>query len=126
MLKKSLCLAALIYAGAAQAQWLPVAPAESGVQFFIDATSIRRTAGMTKVWELMNTDKADGEGVRSSRFQVEYDCAGKRSRGLEMLTFGQAMAAGQPLRTMGPDPDGWEAVPPDSIYDKRMKIACTQ
>ena len=126
MLKKSLCWAALICVGAAQAQWVPVAPAESGVQFFIDPTSIQKTAGMAKVWELINTDKADGEGVRSSRFQVEYDCAGKRSRGLEMLTFGQAMAAGQPLRTMGPDPDGWEAVPPDGIYDKRMKIACTQ
>ena len=126
MLKKSLCLAALICVGAAQAQWVPVAPAESGVQFFIDPTSIQNTAGMAKVWELINTDKADGEGVRSSRFQVEYDCAGKRSRGLEMLTFGQAMAAGQPLRTMGPDPDGWETVPPNSLYAQRMKIACTK
>ena len=72
---------------------------------------------------IQKTDKAVGEGVRFSRFQVEYGCAGKRSQGLEMLTFGQAMAAGQPLRTMGQDPNGWEAVPPDSIYDKRMKIA---
>ena len=72
---------------------------------------------------IQKTDKAVVEGVRFSRFQVEYHCAGKRSQSLEMLTFGQAMAAGQPLRTMGQDPDSWEAVPPDSIYDKRMKIA---
>ena len=73
---------------------------------------------------IQKTDKAVVEGVRFSRFQVEYHCAGKRSQSLEMLTFGQAMAAGQPLRTMGPDPDGWEALPPDSIYAKRLKMAC--
>jgi hypothetical protein len=35
-----------------------------------------------------------------------------------------AMGAGKLLQQLGPDPDGWEAVPPDSIFSQRMGMAC--
>jgi hypothetical protein len=73
---------------------------------------------------MMSLAKADGEGTHSSRFLIEYDCKGRRSRGLEMMTYAKAMAKGDPIQKLGPDPDGWEAVPPDSIYAERMKMAC--
>jgi hypothetical protein len=116
-------IATLLITSAAQADWTPVGPT-SGAQFFIDKTSVTREAGMVQVWELVNMEQADGQGVRSSRFLVEYDCKGKRSRGLDMLTYNEPMAAGKVLQQLGPDPDGWEVVPPDSIFSQRMGMAC--
>ena len=64
---------------ATSTDWTPVGPTSSA-QFFIDKASLTRKAGMVQVWELVNMEQADGEGVRSSRFLVEYDCKGQRSR----------------------------------------------
>ena len=116
-------ISALLIASAAHADWVPVGPAGIA-QFFIDKATIKRKADTVQVWELVNMEKVDGEGVHSSRFLVEYDCKGKRSRGLDMQTYKEPMGAGKVLQQLGPDPDGWEAVPPDSIFSQRMQLAC--
>ena len=116
-------IATLLVNSAAQADWTSVGPA-GGTQFFMDKASLTRKAGMVQVWELVNMEQADGQGVRSSRFLVEYDCKAKRSRGLEMQTYKEPMGTGKLLQQLGPDPDGWEAVPPDSIFSQRMGMAC--
>jgi len=116
-------IATLLFTFAAQADWTSVGPA-GGTQFFMDKASLTRKAGMVQVWELVNIEQADGQGVRSSRFLVEYDCKAKRSRGLEMQTYKEPMGTGKLLQQLGPDPDGWEAVPPDSIFSQRMGMAC--
>ncbi len=113
----------LLFSNPVQADWTPVGPT-SGAQFFMDKASLTRKAGMVQVWELVNMEQADGEGVRSSRFLVEYDCKGQRSRGLDMQTYKEPMGAGKVLQQLGPDPDGWEAVPADSIFAQRMNMAC--
>lgn len=116
-------ISALLFASAAYAEWEPVGPAGIA-QFFMDKASVARKGDMAQVWELVNMEKVDGEGVRSSRFLVEYDCKGKRSRGLDMLTYTEPMGAGKLIQQLGPDPDGWEALPPDSIFSQRMQLAC--
>jgi phage tail protein X len=116
-------ISSLLFASAAHAEWVPVGPAGIA-QFFIDKATIKRKADTVQVWELVNMEKVDGEGVHSSRFLVEYDCKGKRSRGLDMQTYKEPMGAGKVLQQLGPDPDGWEAVPPDSIFAQRMGMAC--
>lgn len=116
-------ISALLFASAAYAEWIPVGPAGTA-QFFMDKASVARKGDMVQVWELVNMEKVDGEGVRSSRFLVEYDCKGKRSRGLDMLTYTEPMGGGKLIQQLGPDPDGWEALPPDSIFSQRMQLAC--
>ena len=116
-------ISSLLFASAAHADWVPVGPAGIA-QFFIDKATIKRKADTVQIWELMNMEKVDGEGVHSSRFLIEYDCKGKRSRGLDMQTYKEPMGAGKVLQQLGPDPDGWEAVPPDSIFAQRMGMAC--
>jgi len=114
---------ALVISSALHAQWQPVGPAGSA-QFFMDKSTLARKANTVQVWEMVTMEQADGEGVRSSRFLVEYDCKGRRSRGLDMLTYTEPMGAGKLIQRLGPDPDGWEAVPPDSIFSQRMAMAC--
>jgi len=116
-------ISALLIASAAHADWVPVGPAGIA-QFFIDKATIKRKADTVQVWELVNMEKVDGEGVHSSRFLVEYDCKGQRSRGLDMLTYTEPMGGGKVIQQLGPDPDGWEALPPDSIFAQRMQMAC--
>ena len=116
-------ISALLIASAAHADWVPVGPAGIA-QFFIDKATIKRKADTVQVWELVNMEKVDGEGVHSSRFLVEYDCKGQRSRGLDMLTYTEPMGSGKLLQQLGPDPDGWETIPPESIFSQRMATAC--
>ena len=125
MIKNALAVAALLCAHAAQAQWVLVGP-PGEAEFYVDRSSISAQGDTLRVWEMLSLAKPDGEGTHSSRFLMEYDCKGSRSRGLEMVTYGQAMAKGDPRQKLGPDPDGWEAVPPDSIFAERMQIACTK
>jgi phage tail protein X len=116
-------ISALLLASAAHAEWVPVGPAGIA-QFFMDKATIKRKADTVQVWELVNMEKVDGEGVHSSRFLVEYDCKGQRSRGLDMLTYTEPMGGGKLIQQLGRDPDGWEALPPDSIFSQRMQMAC--
>jgi len=123
MLVKTIFWAILLCATTAHAEWIPVAPS-NGAQFFMDKTTLKRKADTVQVWELVNMEKVDGEGVRSIRFLVEYDCKGQRSLGLDMLTYTEPMGGGKLIQQLGPDPDGWEALPPDSIFSQRMQMAC--
>jgi hypothetical protein len=123
MRNTTLCLVIYLLATASQAQWLPVAPAGSA-QFFMDKSTLTRKVDTVQVWEMVTMEQADGEGVRSIRFLVEYDCKGQRSRGLDMLTYTEPMGGGKLLQQLGADPDGWEAIPPESIFSQRMRMAC--
>jgi hypothetical protein len=90
----------------------------------MDKSTLTRKVDTVQVWEMVTMEQADGEGVRSSRFLVEYDCKGQRSRGLDMLTYTEPMGGGKLLQQLGADPDGWEAIPPESIFSQRMRMAC--
>lgn len=116
-------VSAALITSTAHAQWVLVAPA-GNADFFMDKASITRKGDMVQVWELVNMGQSDSDGVRSSRFMVEYDCKGKRSRGLDMLTYSEPMGGGKLIQQLGPDPDGWEALPPNSTFSQRMDMAC--
>lgn len=121
---KILCtLALLLTAHCAQADWVALAE-QNGATFYIDLQTVTGTGDLRQVWEMMDMPQPDAEGVRSVRFQMEYDCKDKRSRGLEMLAFAESMSAGKELARLGEDPEGWEDVEFGSLYDQRLRAAC--
>jgi len=121
---KILCaLALFLTAHCAQAEWVALAE-ENGATFYIDLQTVTGNESLRQVWEMMDMPQPDAEGVRSVRFQMEYDCKAKRSRGLEMLAFAESMSAGKEMARLGEDPEGWEEVESGSLYDLRLRAAC--
>ena len=122
-MKKLCALALLLAVHAAQAEWVSLAE-QNGATFYIDLQTVTGTGELRQVWEMMDMPQPDAEGVRSVRFRMEYDCKGKRSRGLEMLAFAESMSAGKEMARLGEDPEGWEDVEAGSLYDQRLRAAC--
>ena len=122
-MKKFVALALLLAAHCAHAEWLAVGE-QNGASFYIDLQTATGTGDIRQAWELLDMPEPDVDGVRSLRFKMEYDCKGKRSRGLAMLTFAERMAVGTELSSLGEDPDGWEDVEAGTIFDARLRAAC--
>jgi hypothetical protein len=122
-MKKFVALALLLAAHCAHAEWLAVGE-QNGASFYIDLQTAIGTGDIRQAWELLDMPEPDVDGVRSLRFKMEYDCKGKRSRGLAMLTFAERMAAGTELSRLGEDPDGWEDVEAGTMFDTRLRAAC--
>ena len=122
-MKKFVALALLLAAHCAHAEWLAVGE-QNGASFYIDLQTATGTGDIRQAWELLDMPEPDADGVRSLRFKMEYDCKGKRSRGLAMLTFAERMAAGTELSRLGEDPDGWEDVEAGTIFETRLRAAC--
>ena len=122
-MKKFVALALFLAAHCAHAEWLAVGE-QNGASFYIDLQTATGTGDIRQAWELLDMPEPDVDGVRSLRFKMEYDCKGKRSRGLAMLTFAERMAAGTELSRLGEDPDGWEDVEAGTMFDTRLRAAC--
>ena len=122
-MKKFVALALLLAAHCAHAEWLAVGE-QNGASFYIDLQTATGTGDIRQAWELLDMPEPDVDGVRSLRFKMEYDCKGKRCRGLAMLTFAERMAAGTELSRLGEDPDGWEDVEAGTMFDTRLRAAC--
>ena len=122
-MKKFVALALLLAAHCAHAEWLAVGE-QNGASFYIDLQTATGTGDIRQAWELLDMPEPDVDGVRSLRFKMEYDCKGKRSRGLAMLTFAERMAGGTELSRLGEDPDGWEDVEVGTMFDTRLRAAC--
>ena len=122
-MKKFVALALLLAAHCVHAEWLAVGE-QNGASFYIDLQTVTGTGDTRQAWELLDMPEPDVDGVRSLRFKMEYDCKGKRSRGLAMLTFAERMAAGTELSRLGEDPDGWEVVEAGTIFETRLRAAC--
>ena len=122
-MKKFVALALLLAAHCAHAEWLAVGE-QNGASFYLDLQTATGTGDLRQAWELLDMPEPDVDGVRSLRFKMEYDCKGKRSRGLAMLTFAERMAAGTELSRLGEDPDGWEDVEAGTMFDTRLRAAC--
>jgi hypothetical protein len=122
-MKKFVALALFLAAHCAHAEWLAVGE-QNGASFYIDLQTATGTGDIRQAWELLDMPEPDVDGVRSLRFKMEYDCKGKRSRGLAMLTFADRMAAGTELSRLGEDPDGWEDVEAGTIFETRLRAAC--
>ena len=122
-MKKFVAFALLIAAHFAHAEWLAVGE-QNGASFYIDLQTVTVKGDTRQAWEMLDMPEPDVDGVRSLRFKMEYDCKGKRSRGLAMLTFAERMAAGTELSRLGEDPDGWEDVEAGTIFETRLRAAC--
>jgi hypothetical protein len=119
-----LAVAALTFSASAAAQWVKLGETHDTVLFHALDT-FRKEGNLRRVWEIQDF-KADvfGDGVRSLRYQSEYDCTGGRLRVLYLQAFKSQMATGEALNVPFNGKD-WVPVPANSIASISLTVVCS-
>lgn len=109
----------------AQAEWVRVSSSPQSV-FYIDSVKSPRVGHSLTVWVLRDHKRMQlGEGmmVRSSKDQIEIDCAARRVRRLYSSDHARAMGQG-PMVHSEHGPMSWDRATPNSTTQRVVDIAC--
>lgn len=109
----------------ALAEWVRVAASQQSV-FYIDAQKSPRVGTNVMIWVLRDHRAmlpANGLMVRSSKDQIEVDCAGRRIRRIFSSDHGRPMGKG-PMLHSEHGPMSWNAVTPNSTVSRIVDVAC--
>jgi hypothetical protein len=109
----------------ALAQWVRVSSSQQSV-FYIDARKSQRVGNNVMIWVLRDhkaMQPANGLAVRSSKDQIEVDCAGRRIRRIFSSDHGRPMGNG-PMLHSEHGPMSWNAAPPNSTVSRIVDVAC--
>lgn len=128
-----LMLLLVVVSSSAMAEWIEVNNnPEGGMAYYVDRTTIRKSANLVKMLSLINSEKAWNEvrpigtdPVHSLIIQNEYDCKLEQSRVLHSLSFSEKMGKGNLIESEVTLNSEWVGILPEEITYKRMwKLAC--
>lgn len=109
------------------AEWVKMTFSEDGnTTFYWNNSLIQRNGNIVKLWKLVDesvSKKYGNESYLSSKDLTEYDCANKKFRWMNLYLYSKNMASGE-LVYSDLIPKVWVDVPPDSIAEMYLKVAC--
>lgn len=94
--------------------------------YYVDLSTRRREGNRVKMWTLNDfktIQNAQGALYWSVKTHYEFDCIKFESRGLLLSVHSEKMGEGEEMHN-GPFEPEWGAVPPNSILETYLKIAC--
>ena len=119
-------LLALLFTGAAHAEWTSVSRHNNG-EFFIDRATIRIKGAQREVWSMMNYSNpqmsANGTIYRSTKALLQVECETRYARAIHMSFFTDLKLRGTEFGKMGSLPP-WEKVPQDSAMREILELVC--
>ena len=120
-----ICLVALIPAPA-WGEWVRVSE-NPMLATYIDPATIRKIGDLVQVMQLQDLRQRHADGEMSRQSLQEYDCKGRRSRGLTVSAHSESMARG---KTLGSDskPGQWISIPSwyTNAGNNVLKIVCAK
>ena len=125
MKNKALAAALLLLASPAFAGWTAVGEDPRGT-LYADPATIEKTPSTVKMWSLLdykNFQRMVEVGYFSQKSHVEYDCAGRRMRGLHTTLHAEHMGTGAVIYE-DDSAHEWEPVVPESVSETLWKAAC--
>jgi hypothetical protein len=106
--------------------WQSITASERG-QFYIDPTSVRKTAGVVRFKTLLDYSQPqmthNGKAFRSAMSSMEIDCASDTGRITQMNYYTGVMAGGQQVETQGMVQD-WQDIDPESPVRRMAQRVC--
>lgn len=121
---KRLFLLALLLSQPAWAEWTAFFETK-GSAFYMDSATIRKTESGRRVWALVDYKEAQKgpEPYYSIKYLKEYDCAGEKTRVLQLYRHVARMGEGEVVMS-DIKPTSWEVPPPDTASAQTMKQVC--
>ena len=127
-MKKLIAGLALSLLGAvAHAQWIEITNNSSGVIFFVDPTSKKRTGDFVRLWSIQNLSRAgifEGKAYLSLKIFEQFNCKEELSRMTSVLVFSGQMGAGEVVATEHKANAEWLPVAPDTAGQDVFRYAC--
>ena len=128
MKKLLITLILAVVSSSAMAEWVFVGEdAHRTINIYVDYNTIRKTGNMVKMWSLYDYKTVmslAGYKYLSQKLQNEYDCQEEKSRIIVNIYYDRNMGG----RAISPlsryTPDVWVSVPPGSVNEHILKIAC--
>jgi hypothetical protein len=114
----------LLSAFGVRAEWDRVGTSVSGNTFYLDFSTIKKTAVGYRVWELVNFTERE-YGAYSSKTLWEYDCNEERLRSLQTSELSEPMGEGAVVDGKT-SPSQWHYVEPQSAGETLLKIVCSR
>lgn len=120
---KKIALLLLVASHSALADWSRVG-SDTSTTTYVDRGAREKGDGTIKMWSLV--DHKDFQrmvevGFYSQKFYVEYDCQGKRARGLAQSFHAERMGAGKTIYSDDTAQE-WRSMP--SEEDALLRAAC--
>lgn len=116
----------LVFASlAAHAQWIRISTTRQSV-FYVDSNKSPRVGDNVMVWVLRDhrqLQPGQGLAVRSSKDQIEIDCAARRVRRIFSSDHGRRMGEG-PMLHSEHGPMSWNAASPNTPVSRIVDVAC--
>jgi len=121
---KRLLLLGLLLSQPAWAEWTAFFETK-GSAFYMDGATIRKTESGRRVWALVDYKEAQkgSEPYFSIKYLKEYDCAGEKTRVLQLYRHAARMGEGEVVMS-DIKPTDWEVPPPDTASAQTMKQVC--
>jgi len=121
---KRLCLLALLLSQPAWAEWTAFFETK-GSAFYMDSATIRKTESGRRVWALVDYKEVQKgpDPYYSIKYLKEYDCAGEKTRVLQLYRHAARMGEGEVVMS-DIKPTGWELPPPATASAQTMKQVC--
>lgn len=119
-----LALMAMAFSASAAAEWVKIGETHDTV-LFLASDTFRKEGNLRRIWEIQDfKEDVFGDGVRSLRYQSEYDCIGERLRVLYLQAFKSQMAIGEALNVPFNGKD-WVPIPDGSIASISFRVVCS-
>lgn len=93
---------------------------------YADPATIRKAGKRVKMWVLFDNKTVsivDGKPFMSVKSQAEYDCEEEKFKTLYLFFHAEKMGRGGMVLSR-PGPDKWGVIPPDSVSETLLEIAC--
>lgn len=126
MVKRLIFLSCLtVVCGQAMAGWVKFSQNEHSV-FYIDSDMSKKFGGHVMIWVLRDHASpryAEFGSYRSSKDQIEVDCAGRRIRRIYSSDHPKPMGEGK-LVHYEHGPMSWNGATPNTIVSRMVDVAC--
>lgn len=125
MRKVVLMMLLAVVSSSAMAEWVNYGNNEV-MTGYADPSTIRKSGNRVKMWtlsDLHNPKELAGVQFLSMKGQYEYDCKKEQLRPLHLTFHTESMGRGEVISKVDSNTK-WEPVPPKSIAEDFLKVAC--
>ena len=103
--------------------WQPVGDTEEGNSFYVELSSLKKTAKGGRIWTLTSL-AAPKDGYSSMRTLFEFDCKSHKHHIIDMAFYSETMGNGNQVKNILIPKTVWVTTDPNSTEGAYLEVAC--
>ena len=104
-------------------QWTPVGDTEAGSSYYLELSSLKKTAQGGRIWSLVSMSEPK-DGFLSARTLFEFNCRNHKHHIIDMAFYAGAMGQGDQIKNIVIPKAVWVPTDPNSTEGAYLEVAC--